>query len=170
MNCLELAATLEGTLLRERDALWFQEARRHAEQCPSCARILELHQVEELLAGLSAVEPGRDILQAVMSRITQREPASVVPAPGLRRELLKYAMVLMGAWMMAAASIAPAAGGSWLSSLWPPIGVVRAPGILAYLNQHPPWAVLLAGIAALLIILGLAVPERREWISGDHSV
>jgi hypothetical protein len=39
--------------------------------------------------------------------------------------------------------------------------MVRGGGIIAFLAQHPPWAALAIGIAAIPIVLGLAVPEHQ---------
>jgi hypothetical protein len=159
MNCAELAATLEKTLIRERDPRWLDEARRHAEACPSCARLLGLHRVEEDLAGLAAVEPSGLLLEAVMSRIAQRAPVSV---PSLRvpsYEPFRFAAIAVGALLLAVAYLVPSPGGSWSSNLWPEAGLIRSFGISAYLGQHPVWAIALAGFAALMILLGLAIPE-----------
>jgi hypothetical protein len=160
MNCDELAATLEKTLIHERDPRWFHEARRHAEGCPSCARLLELHQVEERLTELSAVEPSSLFLETVMSRISQRGPVAVRSSRGFSYELFQHAAISVGALLLSAAYMFPAAGKSWLSNLWSAPGLFRTVGISAYLSQHPLWAIHLAGIAALIIVLGLAVPER----------
>ena len=80
MNCDEIAATLEETLLYQRDPEWMREAMRHAEQCPSCARLVKLHQLELLLAELPAVSPSSRFLEGVMDRIAQPEPLVLVRA------------------------------------------------------------------------------------------
>jgi hypothetical protein len=170
MNCDELAATLETTLLHQRDPRWFREARGHAERCPACARLLELHRIEERLAELPAVEPGGDFLETVMNRVTQREPRAVRSARGAWYEALKHAILFVGALTLAVAYVVPPAGESWLSNLWPAVGLVRRLGISVYLTQHPPAAIVLAGLAALLIVLGLALPERPVPVSGDHGM
>jgi hypothetical protein len=159
MNCAELAATLEKTLIRERDPRWLDEAHRHADACPSCARLLELHQLEEDLAGLPAVEPSGRLLGAVMSRIAPRAPVSVPSLRGPSSDLFRFAAIAVGALLLAAAYLVPPPGESWLSNLWPAPGLVRSFGITAYLGQHPLWAVGVAGFAALMILLGLAIPE-----------
>jgi hypothetical protein len=159
MNCDELAATLGRTLIRDRDPRWFHEARRHAEGCPSCARLLELHRVEEHLTELSVVEPSHQLLETVMSRVTQRRPAAVPSSRGFSYESLRYAAIYIGALILAAAYLFPADGQSWLSNLWLAPGFFRTLGFSAYLSQHPLWAIYLAGLAALLIVLGLAIPE-----------
>jgi hypothetical protein len=174
MNCDELTAALEKTLIRERDSRWLDEARRHAEGCPSCARLLELHQLEEDLADLPAIEPSGLLLEAVMSRIAQRESAAV-PSRGFSHEWLRYAIITAGALLLATAYLFPAAGESWLSNLRPATELVRTSGISAYLSQHPLWAIHLAGFAALLIVLGIAAGTegpvrefvRRHSSSGD---
>jgi hypothetical protein len=157
MNCDELTATLEMTLLRERDPRWLDEARRHAEDCPSCARLLERHRLEEDLASLPAVEPSGRLMKNVMSRVARRRPAAAPTSRGSAREWSRYAVVAAGALLLAAAYLVPAAGESWLSNLQP--GPIRTIGMPAYLGQHPPWAIHLAGLAALLIAAGLAIAE-----------
>ncbi len=161
MNCAELAATLENRLLHERDSHWLLEARRHAKQCPSCARLLELHQVEEQLTGLCAVEPYGTFHENVMSRITQPEPHLLQSAQRFSPEALKKPMIVLGGLILAAAYVVPSAGESWLASLWPSAGLFRAAHLSAYLAAHPPWAVILAAVAALLVVFGLALPEGQ---------
>ena len=68
-------------------------------------------------------------------------------------------MIFVGALMMAAAYVVPAAGESWLTNLWPSARPLHLVGLSAYLLQHPPWAMVLAGFAALLILMGLALPD-----------
>jgi len=160
MNCDELDTTLENTLIHERDPHWLEEARRHAEGCPACARLLELHQVEERLTELPSVEPSSLLLETVMSRITQRGPAIVPSSQGFSYDLFKYSAIHVGGLLLAAAYMFPAGGQFWLSNLWSAPGLFRTIGISAYLSQHPLWAIVLAGLAALLIVVGLAVPER----------
>jgi hypothetical protein len=160
MKCDAVAATLEKTLFYERDPRWFAEAVRHAAGCPSCARLLELHRAEERLTELPAVEPSSRLLEAVMSRITEREPVGVLSSQGFSYELLRYAAIYVGALLLAAAYMIPPAGKSWLSNLLSAPGLSRTLGFSAYLGQHPLWAIYLAGFAALMIVLGLAVPER----------
>jgi hypothetical protein len=160
MNCDELAATLEKTLIRERSPRWFHEAGRHADGCASCARLLELHDVEERLTELPAVEPTFLLLETVMSRISQRGPVAVQSRAGFSHELFRYTALYVGALVLAAAYMFPAAGGSWLSNPWSAPGLFRTLGFSAYLSQHPFWAIHLAGLAALMIILGLTIPER----------
>jgi hypothetical protein len=96
-----------------------------------------------------------------MDRITRQEPVAAVQPPGLSVEMFEGPAILAGAAALAVASLVPAPGGSWLSNLWPSAGLVRTAGISAYLAQHPPWVVPLAGAAALLIVVGLAMPERQ---------
>ena len=55
--------------------------------------------------------------------------------------------------------VVPAGGESWLSNLRPAPGLIRTFGLSTYLGQHPPGAIYLAGLAALIIVLGLAVNE-----------
>jgi hypothetical protein len=160
MKCDAIADTLKKTLIHERDPRWFHEAARHAAGCPSCARLLGLHQTEERLTKLPAVEPSRQLLETVMSRITQREPLATRSSQRPSYELFKYATIYVGAQLLAVAYMFPSTGSSWLSNLWATPGLFRTVGISAYLGQHPLWATHLAGLAALMIVMGLAVPER----------
>jgi hypothetical protein len=160
MKCDAIAATLKKTLVHERDPLWFHEAARHAAGCPACSRLLELHQTEERLTKLPAVEPSILFLETVMSRITQRGPVDTRSSRRPSYELFKYTAMYFGAQLLAVAYIFPSAGSSWLSNLWAAPGLFRTVGISAYLGQHPLWAMHLAGLAALMIVIGLAVPER----------
>jgi len=162
MNCVELGDALEGTLLRERDPQWLREARRHAEQCPACARLLQLHQLEERLTNLDAVEPSRLFLDTVMNRITAVEADAVVPSQGFSSGMFKYSTMFVGGLLMAVAYVVPSAGQSWLANLRPSVGLFHTVRISDYLAQHPPWAVLLAGVAALIIVLGLVERERQS--------
>ncbi len=159
MNCSEIASTLQETLLHERDPQWVREARRHAERCPGCARLLELHQVEERLAGLLAIEPSNDFVESVMSRVTQPQPVALLPAGRHLAGTFKFSTMFVGAVMLALAYLVPAAGQSWLSNLWPSAPSLQLLRLSAYLVQHPPWAMMLAGVAALLILMGLALQE-----------
>jgi hypothetical protein len=160
MKCESVAAMLARNLIHERDASWIDEATRHAAGCPSCSRLLELHQTEERLTELSAVEPSSQLLETVMSRIAQREPVAARPPREPSYELFKYAAMYVGAQLLAAAYLFPFAGRSWLSNLWPAPGLFRPIGVSAYFSQHPFWAMHLAGIAALMIVIGLVLPDR----------
>jgi hypothetical protein len=160
MKCDAVAAMLEKTLIHERDPRWFHEAARHAAGCPSCARLLEVHRLEERLTELSAVEPSGLLLENVMSRISQRGPVSAGSSQGFSYEIFKYAAIYVGAQLLAFSYVFPSAGQTWLSNLWSTPGLFRAVGIAAYLGQHPLWAMHLAGLAALMIVLGLALPDR----------
>ncbi len=166
MNCDELTAALEKTLIHERDAHWLQAVREHAEACPSCARLLELHRLEEDLTALPAIEPSGVLLETVMSRIAQRKRSAVPSSRHRLLDLLRFAAILVGALLLAAAYLIPGAGEPWLSGLRLEPGPLRNFGLAAYLDQHPPWAIYLAGLAALLIVLGLAVHEDpvREFV------
>ncbi len=124
-------------------------------------RLLELHQVEEQLTGLCAVEPYGTFLENVMSRITQPEPHLLQSAQRFSPEALKKPMIVLGGLILAAAYVVPSAGESWLASLWPSAGLFRAAHLSAYLAAHPPWAVILAAVAALLVVFGLALPEGQ---------
>jgi hypothetical protein len=160
MNCDELARVLESTLIRERDPRWLDEARRHAQGCSACARLLELHRVEEHLTALPAIEPSGLFLEGVMGRVAQHRPAVVRSFRGSLHEWLEVAAVLVGATLLAAAYLVPATGKSWFSNLWTAPALIRPLGISAYLGQHPLWAIHLAGLATLMIVLGMTVPER----------
>jgi hypothetical protein len=160
MKCDAVAATLEKTLIHERGPRWLDEAARHAAGCPSCSRLLELHRAEDRLAQLPAIEPSSLLFETVMSRIAQLEPVAVLSSQGWSSELFKCAAIYVGGLLLAAAYMFPPAGKSWLSNLWSAPGLSRTLGFSAYLSQHPLWAIYLAGFAALMIVLGLAVPER----------
>ena len=95
-----------------------------------------------------------------MSRITQRGPRAVQSPLGFSHELFRFAAIYLGALVLAAAYLFPAAGRSWLSNAWSAPGLFRSLGISAYFSQHPLWAIHLAGLAALMIVLGLTIPER----------
>jgi hypothetical protein len=161
MNCDELATTLQDRLLHQRTQQWLQEACQHAAHCPSCARLLALHRLETALAKLPGSGPSAAFVSAVMIRIAQPEPATVLASPCLSWAALKYPAMFAGAMMLIAAYLLPTAGSAWSSNLWPSIGPIRLPGISAYLAYHPWWALLLASIAAWLIVWGLIVPERE---------
>ena len=131
------------------------------------ARLLELHQVEERLAELLAIEPSVDLLESVMNRVTQPQPVALLPARQLLIGMFKYPTMFVGALILASAYLVPGAGQSWLSNLWPSAPSFHLVGLSAYFLQHPPWAMVLAGFAAMLILMGLALPdplvrERRE--------
>jgi len=160
MNCAEVAATLEETLLYQRDPEWIREALRHAEQCPSCARLVKLHQLELLLAKLPAVYPSSHFLEGVMDRIAQPELLAAGSRPESSLVRMRYAAIFAGAVVMTAAYLVPAAGSSWFGNLLPSVELVRSLGVTTYLARHPPAAVLLAGVASFLIVLGLSLPEH----------
>jgi hypothetical protein len=160
MTCDAVAAMLEKTLIHERDPRWAQEAARHAEGCPSCSRLLELHLLEERLTELSAVEPSRLLLENVMRRIAQLKPVSAVSSQGFPYDLIKHSAMFVGGQLLALAYLLPSAGESWLSNLRLAPGLSRTVGISAYLSQHPLWAMHLAGLAALMIVVGLVLPDR----------
>lgn len=152
---------LEETLLRQRDSRWFRQACRHAEQCPACTRRLELHRLEEHLTELPTVEPSEFFVQAVMNRLTQVETVTAVAFRRFSSGTFTYPATFVGALMLAVAYVLPAAGESWLSSIWFSGGAIRGVEMSAYLAHHPPLAILLAGVASLLIVLGLIMPENR---------
>jgi hypothetical protein len=166
MNCDELAATLEKTLIHERDTSWSHDARRHAEGCPLCARLLELHQIEVRLTLLPGVEASPLLLETVMSRIMQRSPVAAQASRGFDHEMFRYAVIAVGALVLAPAYMLPAPGASWLSNAMSSPGLVRHVGFSAYLSQHPLWAIHLAGLGAVMIVVGLFSSERpaREHI------
>jgi hypothetical protein len=178
MNCAEIATILDKTLLRQRDPQWLQDALRHAKQCPACAKLMELHRVEERLVQLSGIEPSADFSWTIMERVALPQDVAVVPVPWFSGETLRHSTVLVGALMLVVAYISPGADES-LSKLCPSVGpkvavgsdawsvsvtdlVVKVPapivGVPAYFTRHPLWAILLAGFASLLIVLGLCTP------------
>jgi hypothetical protein len=161
MTCAEIAAVIEATLIRQRDPRWMREAQRHATQCPSCARLMKLHRAEELLTGLPAVAPSGGLLDTVMKRIA--EPASFPrdSRRGSSLAIVRSALMLVGAVILAAANLVPTAGSNWVGNVMPTLELVRSPGMFAYLADHPPGAVLVAGFATVLILLALSIPERH---------
>jgi hypothetical protein len=160
MNCTEIAARLETTLIHERDLEWIRGALRHAEQCPSCAHLVKLHELELLLTELPAVSPSSCFVEGVMDRIGQPGPLVVDPHGESARTIPRFVILFLGAVLLAAAYLVPAPGSSWLGDLNPLTGLIRPLGIIAYLANHPPGAVLLASVASLLILLGLSLPEK----------
>jgi hypothetical protein len=160
MNCEELAAALEKTLIHERDASWLLEARRHADGCPSCAQLLELHDVEASLTELPGIEPSPLLLETVMNRIAQPALVTAQASQGLANDSIRYAATFVGALVLAAAYLLPAPGASWLSNALSSPGLVRTVGFSVYFSQHPLWAIHLAALAALVILLAMAIPER----------
>ena len=101
MNCAEIASTLQETLLHQRDSRWVREARRHAERCPGCARLLELHRVEESLARLLGIEPASDLVESVMNRVMQPLPVVFSPPRQLLVGTFKNAAMFVGALVLA---------------------------------------------------------------------
>ncbi len=165
MKCAELAATLESQLLRECDLCWLLEARRHAEPCPSCSRLLEVHRIEEQLTHSSEVEPSGAFLENVMSRVTLQKQHRALSVRRFSPDALQKPMIFVGALILAVAYLVPSAGEPWLAALWPSVGLFRTPFMFAYLAVHPPWAIILAGVAALCVVSGLALPESRGAIN-----
>jgi hypothetical protein len=123
--------------------------------------LLEVQRVEESLAGLPAVEPSAGFSDRVMRTIALLQQHPVPRSVQQGTSAIRSVMVLAGALILGLAYILPAAGNSWLSNLLPAAVPLRSVGLSAYLAQHPPWAVFLAGLAAVLIALGLSEPERR---------
>jgi len=162
MNCAELAHALRTRLLDERDAHWLLEARRHAEHCSSCSQLLELHQVEEQLTSLGAVEPSGSFVANVMSRVAQLERHPLEPSRRFSLEAWKTPMVVLGALFLTAAYVAPSVGEFWLAGLRPSVGPLRVPLLAAYLATHPLWAIMLGAVAALVVVLALLLPDSPE--------
>ncbi len=159
MNCAEVAAMLQQTLLQERDPERVREAIGHAKDCPRCAPLVKLHRLEVLLAELPAVSPSSGFAAGVMARIAQAE----IQEPKLGQEsalaMLGYALATLGALMLAVAYLVPAGGSSFLNNLMPQMGLVRSMGMMAYLAGRSPGAVALSVLATLSILLGLALAE-----------
>jgi hypothetical protein len=169
MNCSELASGLRTRLLHERDPDWIFEARRHAEQCPSCSQFLELHQLEEQLMELPAVEPSGAFLPSVMSRIALAEPRPIASARWFSPEVLRTPMVVLGAVILAAVYVVRSASDSWLAGFRPSAGLIRSSLLSTYLAGHSFWALFLGSVAALLVVSGLllADPQARTNIPQD---
>lgn len=156
MNCDELAATLTHSLIRERDPQWFHRAARHAEQCPTCLQLMELNQIEVHLLELPTVEASESLVNEVMGRISRLESTAAVES----NVRLWNPIVLVGVGLLAIAYVIPAEGESWLSNLWSSVGVFRTVEVSAYFSHHPPWAIVFAAFASLLIAVGSAMPRR----------
>ena len=73
--------------------------------------------------------------------------------------MFKHPKMFVGALILASAYLVPGAGESWFSNLWLSPRFLHLVGLSAYLLLHPPWAMVLAGIAALLMLMGLALPD-----------
>jgi hypothetical protein len=162
MNCEEIAAAVEKTLIRERDPEWMPTALEHAEHCPACARLLEVHRLEEQLCALPAFEPSGLLLGSVMSRIAGYAEQ---PAPSWRASALaaiKYPMVAAGALVLTLATLAPPLGTSWFGNLRSPADVFAGLRMSSYILEHPPSAILLAGLAAILLLVGLELPDPQH--------
>jgi hypothetical protein len=168
MTCAEIAARLERTLLRERDPEWLRAAIEHARQCPACAHLVKLHQLELRLSELPAVTSSSDLPAMVLARIAQTASLATPPSRGSAPSMFKCSAMIVGGFVLAVSYLVPAAGSSWLASLWPSTGPVRLPGLAVYFAQHPPLAILLAALAAALFFLGLVLPDRpvREPVRG----
>jgi len=95
-----------------------------------------------------------------MNRVTQTQPVALLPARQLLVGTLKYPTMFVGALILASAYLVPAAGQSWLSNLWPSAQSLQLLRLSTYLVQHPPWAMVLAGFAALLILRPCRAPSR----------
>jgi hypothetical protein len=123
---------------------------------------MKLHWLEEHLTELSDTEPSEVFVQTVMNRITQPEPAVIVSPQRFWWETLSYPTIFAGALMLVATYVFPAAGQSWLSNFQSPAELIRSVGMSAYFDHHPPLAVLFAGVAAVLIVVGLFMPESEN--------
>lgn len=170
MNCHDIVTILDETLLRQRNPQWLREAYRHADQCPSCARLMALHRLEEQMTELPVIEPSKDFVQSVMSRISQPEPIAIGSSRLPWWSVVKYLAIVVGALALAAVYGFMAAHESWLSNLWPVKGWLpnlrpsveptRAVETWTYFAYHP-WAMLLGVTASLLLVFGLAGPESQ---------
>ena len=85
MNCAELAATLENAASRAQTRTGVKRLANMRSDVLRCARLLELHQIEEQLTGLFAIEPSSALLENVMSRITQPGPVAFFRPGNLSR-------------------------------------------------------------------------------------
>jgi hypothetical protein len=176
MKCEKIAEVLETTLLRDRDPAWMLAARQHAEQCPACAKLLKLHQVEESLTGLTVAEPSPAFLETVMQRAMQQKPMAV-PAPCWSvGELLRYASVCVGALLLIVISYWPNASDTWQTrfdawaasfcSFHLDLSLSKNPFVILNVFQRfselPDWAVGLASIAFVLLVLGILMPRTEN--------
>jgi hypothetical protein len=162
MNCQELAAVLEQTLIRDCDPGWIKAASEHAARCPSCARSLELYRAEEHLCSLPAVEPSSRLLDTVMSRIALEAPRVVHPWQSGVLSAIKYPALAIGAVVLSFAYLVPAVGADLLSNLRSSPGLLSGLQMSNYVLRHPPWAMLLIGLAAILLLVGLELPGQPD--------
>jgi hypothetical protein len=117
---------------------------------------MELNQIEVHLMELPTIEASESLVNAVMGRISQLESTAAAES----NEFLWNPIVLVGIWLLAIAYVIPAEGESWLSNLWSSVGVFRSVEVSAYFSHHPPWAIVCAALASLLIAVGSAMPKR----------
>ena len=132
----EIAATMQATLLHQRDPRWV----RNSSSCGAMfwiRALLELHKVEERLAGLFAIEPASDLVESVMNRVMQPQPVELSPARQLLVGMFKYSTMFVGALILASAYLVPGAGQSWLSNLWPSARPLHQVGLSASLAASP---------------------------------
>jgi hypothetical protein len=169
MNCEDLLAHLEQTLIREREPGWSLEATEHAKQCPACAaRLGQLERLERGLAQLPGVEPSADFAQRVMSRIADSERLEAAPRNVNAWERPRDVAVLVAGLVLACSYLWPMERQSWLSNLWNWSGaipwVARSASLSQYLSHHPPWAILLAALAStwLIAVVLLEIGRPRE--------
>ena len=176
MNCHDIATTLEATLLRQRSPEWLRDAYRHADQCPSCARLMALHRLETQMTEVPAIGPSKDFVQSVMSRISRREPVGRRSPPPRNAGVVEYFAICLGVLALAAVYCLAADRESWLSNLlpvkpwlrglFPSAELARTVGRWIYFAYHP-WVLLLGVAATLLLALGLA--GRGCWPDGKEQ-
>jgi hypothetical protein len=97
-----------------------------------------------------------------MNRIEQQ---ASLPIPSWRASALgalKYSAVAAGALILAIASLAPPAGAPWTVNVRPPAGLFTGLRMSSFILDHPPSAILLTSLAALLLLVGLELPDPQR--------
>jgi hypothetical protein len=163
MKCEELAAAVETTLIRDSDPDWVKAARDHAAECPACASLLELLRVEEHLGALAAIEPSERLLDSVMSRISHQVRREVHPWQTAGRPAIKYTALAVAGLVLSIANFTPAFGAPELSNLRLSSGLLTSLRMSNYVLEHSPWAMLLIGLAATLLLVGLELPDHPQF-------
>ena len=117
MNCQQIHEYLDTTLPEDRHGAELDEVRRHARDCPGCARYLaETVVLEARLGGLPAIPAGSAVLPAVMDRVRRAPGTSRVPGDWAG-EALRWVGLAAGVVLCVMAYEPQLAGGQWLSGV-----------------------------------------------------
>ena len=117
----------------------------------------EVHKVEEKPGQIVLIEPSNHLLVAATNRMTQPQPVAflLVSLVGMLRSERDVAG---GALILASAYLVPGRSVVALEPL--AVGSIPSPGrALRASSCSISWAISLAGFAALLILMGLALPD-----------